>query len=53
MPEPAELRVLLLPVDELVPNPEQPRRVFPEEELAELAASVRELGVLSPSWSEG
>ncbi len=32
-------------------NPDQPRRVFGEDELDELAASIREQGCCSPSWS--
>lgn len=32
----------------IYPNPEQPRRSFDEESLAELAASIRELGVVQP-----
>jgi ParB family chromosome partitioning protein len=39
---------LRLPVAALVPNPDQPRRSFPPEALAELAASVREKGVIQP-----
>ncbi len=35
-------------VDEIDPNPLQPRRRFGEEELAELAASIREHGVVQP-----
>jgi len=30
------------------PNPEQPRRTFSEESLNELAASIRELGIVQP-----
>lgn len=30
------------------PNPEQPRRTFSEESLDELAASIRELGIVQP-----
>ncbi|MCM1369287.1 MAG: ParB/RepB/Spo0J family partition protein [Candidatus Amulumruptor caecigallinarius] len=30
------------------PNPEQPRRTFPEESLEELADSIRELGIVQP-----
>ena len=30
------------------PNPAQPRRSFPDEEMAELAASIREHGILQP-----
>ncbi|MFC7403910.1 ParB/RepB/Spo0J family partition protein [Georgenia alba] len=37
-----------LPVDQITPNTRQPREVFDEEELDELAASIREVGVLQP-----
>ena len=37
-----------IPVASIHPNRKQPRQVFDEEELAELAYSVRELGVLQP-----
>lgn len=37
-----------LPVELLVPNPDQPRRHFDETALAELAASIREKGVIQP-----
>ena len=37
-----------LPVASIVPNPHQPRVHFDEESLAELAASIREIGVLQP-----
>lgn len=32
----------------IVPNPDQPRRTFSEESLDELAASIRELGIVQP-----
>ncbi|RKE23750.1 ParB family protein [Paraburkholderia sp. BL23I1N1] len=38
----------VLPVSEIVPNPWQPRRVFNEAKLAELAESIREVGLLQP-----
>lgn len=37
-----------LPVEQIVPNPDQPRRHFDETALAELAASIREKGVIQP-----
>lgn len=40
--------VMSLPVESLVPNPDQPRRHFDETALAELAASIREKGVIQP-----
>ncbi|WP_138466263.1 ParB/RepB/Spo0J family partition protein [Poseidonocella sp. HB161398] len=41
----AELQV---PVETVAPNPDQPRRHFREEDLADLAASIAEKGVLQP-----
>ena len=41
-------RVLYLPADQIQPNPHQPRRQFPQEGLEELAASIREHGILQP-----
>ncbi|MEO7398694.1 MAG: ParB/RepB/Spo0J family partition protein [Ilumatobacteraceae bacterium] len=41
-------RLAELPIDALSPNPNQPRVHFDEETLAELAASIREIGVLQP-----
>ena len=41
-------KVLSLPVDNIVPNPNQPRRTFSTEGLQELADSIRQLGVLQP-----
>jgi ParB family chromosome partitioning protein len=37
-----------IPLDRITPNPGQPRMNFDEAALAELAASVREHGVLQP-----
>jgi ParB family chromosome partitioning protein len=37
-----------LPIDLLRPNPTQPRRTFPAAALEELAASIREKGVIQP-----
>jgi ParB family chromosome partitioning protein len=41
-------RVAFVPVADIRPNPAQPRRVFDEAGLRELAASVAEYGVLQP-----
>ncbi|HRO13505.1 MAG TPA: ParB/RepB/Spo0J family partition protein [Paracoccus sp. (in: a-proteobacteria)] len=37
-----------LPIEQLIPNPDQPRRAFEPEALAELASSLRSRGVLQP-----
>ena len=39
---------LELPVDDIRPNPDQPRARFDDETLDELAASITEVGVLQP-----
>lgn len=41
-------RVLFLPVEQIVPNPNQPRRDFSPEPLQELADSIAQHGVLQP-----
>jgi ParB family transcriptional regulator, chromosome partitioning protein len=40
--------VRIIPLERIEPNPEQPRLVFNEESLQELAASVKEHGILQP-----
>ncbi len=47
-PAPVAGAVLKLPLDRIYPDPNQPRRSFPEDSLEELAASIREQGVLEP-----
>ena len=37
-----------VPVDQIRPNPRQPRTVFDEDDMAELVHSIREIGVLQP-----
>lgn len=37
-----------IPVGQITPNPQQPRQVFDEDALAELAESVQEVGLLQP-----
>ena len=48
--------VLEIPVDKIVRDPDQPRVEFDEEELARLAQSLRDHGLLQPirvRWDEG
>jgi len=35
-------------IDKITPNPDQPRQTFDKEALKELAASIRELGIIQP-----
>ncbi|MBB2912726.1 ParB family chromosome partitioning protein [Streptosporangium becharense] len=39
---------LEIPVKDIAPNPRQPREIFDNEALDELAASIREVGLLQP-----
>lgn len=41
-------RVVEAEIAKIVPNPHQPRRIFAEEKLKELADSIREKGILQP-----
>ena len=41
-------RVVFLPVNAIRPNPSQPREIFREEALSELAESIRRHGILQP-----
>jgi len=45
---PTTVAPLELPIDLIDPNPEQPRRHFDPEGLAELAASIEQHGILQP-----
>jgi len=35
-------------IDSISPNPKQPRTVFNEDAMAELVASIKEIGILQP-----
>lgn len=37
-----------VPLEQITPNPRQPRQVFEEEAMAELVHSIREIGLLQP-----
>ena len=41
-------RIERIPVDQLIPNPDQPRKTFDETALSELSASIKEHGVFQP-----
>ena len=41
-------QVLLIPNEQIFPNPNQPRQVFDQEELVNLAISIRMNGILQP-----
>lgn len=47
-PNSSETQLLEIPVDKIVPNPRQPRRVFDKDALSELADSIRQHGLLQP-----
>jgi len=38
----------LVPIEQIVPNPDQPRRTFTPADLDDLAASIKEKGVIQP-----
>ncbi|HPW69243.1 MAG: ParB/RepB/Spo0J family partition protein [Deltaproteobacteria bacterium] len=42
------VQVIDIPVDEIYPNPVQPRKSFDEKTIAELAASIKSHGLISP-----
>ena len=47
-PTPSGIHYAELPVSAIQPNPRQPRQVFDEDALAELVASLSEVGLLQP-----
>ena len=44
----SEDSVKMAAIDSIIPNPKQPRTLFNEEELNELAASIKEHGIIQP-----
>jgi ParB family chromosome partitioning protein len=47
-PEEANEQVRLLPILSISPNPQQPRKIFEEEQLEDLAASIKQHGIIQP-----
>lgn len=43
-----EVKVVKVPIEKIVPNPYQPRKVFESEALEDLASSIAQFGVLQP-----
>ena len=43
-----EVKVVKVPIDQIFPNPYQPRKTFDDEALADLASSIAQFGVLQP-----
>ncbi|MCX7028114.1 MAG: ParB/RepB/Spo0J family partition protein [Spirochaetes bacterium] len=44
--------ISIIPLSKLKPNPDQPRKAFPEESIDELADSIRRHGLLQPILAE-
>ncbi len=47
-----ESGVVFIPISDVVPNPDQPRKAFREESLDELSESIREKGIIQPIIAE-
>ena len=47
-PPPASAGQRMIPIDRIQANPDQPRRSFDDKDLQDLAASIREKGVIQP-----
>ncbi len=41
-------KIMQLPIDQIAPAPDQPRRTFPPDSLQSLSQSIQQLGVLQP-----
>jgi ParB family transcriptional regulator, chromosome partitioning protein len=44
----AKTGIAEIPLDKIIPNKNQPRKIFSQESLAELADSIREFGIIQP-----
>ena len=44
----SQRKLLELPIDSILPNPNQPRLTFDEESIAELAQSISQVGLIQP-----
>ena len=48
---PQDQTFLRVSLEQIVPNPQQPRKQFPDKSLKELAQSIKSQGVLQPLLS--
>ena len=48
LPRPEQSGLRQVPIDQIEPNPFQPRSNFDPEKLSDLAASIRQKGILQP-----
>ena len=44
----SQQKIVMLPIGKLQADPDQPRQLFDESKLAELAESIRQFGVMQP-----
>ena len=47
-PRPSDSGFRLIPIAQIIPNDDQPRKEFAQEKIQELAASIKEKGVMQP-----
>jgi ParB family chromosome partitioning protein len=43
-----EKTIMSVPIEDLIPNPDQPRKEFDQSDLKELSATIKEKGILQP-----
>ena len=43
-----EKTIMSVPIEDLIPNPDQPRKKFDQSDLKELSATIKEKGILQP-----
>lgn len=42
------MEIKMIPIEEIIPNPQQPRETFEREKLKELAETIKKFGILQP-----
>ena len=46
-----EKTIMSVPIEDLIPNPDQPRKKFDHSDLKELSATIKEKGILPVSYT--